>query len=132
VRERRADLSDAGFGVVAVGFSPPDALAELADHLDWAGPFCSDVDRRLYQRLGVGKAPLVRVFNAGTLARYRDAVVGGRRIRRPVEDVRQLGGDALVVAGVVRSLALPSTPDDRASVDDLVTAARALAGPTEP
>lgn len=127
MRERRAELADAGFGIVAVGFSPPDALAELADHLGWDDPFCSDLERRLYHRLGIGQAPLARVFNAGTLARYRAAALARRRIRRPVEDVRQLGGDALVVEGVVRSLALPRTPDDRTSVEVLARAARTLA-----
>jgi len=129
VRERKSDLEDAGFGVVAVGFSPPEALAPLADHLGWTDPFCSDVGRELYGRLEIGRAPIAKVFTPGTLRFYRQQVARGKRIRRPVEDLRQLGGDVLVVDGVARVLALPESPDDRAPVDQLVAGARALSAP---
>lgn len=127
VRDHTSELAGAEFDVAAVGFSPPEALAPLADHLDWPHPFASDVDRVLYARLGIRRAPLRNVFNGRTLARYRDAIFGGRRLHAPVEDIRQLGGDVLVVDGVARLLALPASPDDRPSVDDLVAGARALA-----
>lgn len=130
VRERKPELQDAGFGLVAVGFSPADALAPLADHLEWSDPFCSDVDRTLYARLGIGRAPVTKVFNAGTRAIYRDAAARGDEIHRPVEDLRQLGGDVLVVDGVARLLALPESPDDRPPVDHLVDGARTLAAPS--
>jgi hypothetical protein len=126
VRARKDDLADAGFGVIAVGFSPAEALAPLADHLGWTDPFCSDVDRLLYARLAIGRAPLVKVFNARTLRFYGQAAARGTRIRRPVEDLRQLGGDVLVVDGVARLLALPDSPDDRPPVDRLVDGARTL------
>lgn len=126
VQERKSELADAGFAVMAVGFSPAEALAPLADHLAWPDPFCSDVDRLLYARLGIGRASVAKVFNPRTLALYRDAIARGDRIRRPVEDLRQLGGDVLAVDGVARSLALPTSPDDRPAVDELVAGARAL------
>ena len=55
VRERAADLGRLGFALVAVGFSPPAALAALARHVSWPGAFCSDEERVLYQRLGLGR-----------------------------------------------------------------------------
>ena len=129
VQERAGDFAGSGFGLVAVGFSPPDALARLADHLGWDGPFCSDERRQLYERLEVGRAPNRRVFNLGTLARYGDALRRGQRVRRPVEDVRQLGADVLVLDGRARLLARPASPDDRTSVGTLLEAAVRLAAP---
>lgn len=101
--------------VVAVGFSPPAALRALADTLEWEGPFLSDERRLLYQRLGLARAGLLRIYSAGTLLRYARAAAGGRRLSRPVEDTRQLGADAVVLDGAVRVLWQPSTPDDRVS-----------------
>ena len=130
VQERAAAFAESGFALVAVGFSPPAALSDLADHLGWEGPFCSDESRELYRRLDVGRAPVHRVFNLGTLARYGDALRRRERVRRPVEDLRQLGADVLVVEGRARVLARPTSPDDRASADDLLRAAERLAAPT--
>lgn len=112
-----------GVAVVAVGFSPPAALAALADHLDWTGPFLSDPARLLYRRLDLRRAPLWRVYSASTLVYYAAAARRGVRMPRPVEDTRQLGGDALACDGVVVRRWLPRTPDDRADPALLVRAA---------
>lgn len=127
VRERAADLDQLGYALVAVGFSPPAALAALARHLAWPGAFCSDEERVLYQRLGLGRAAAGQVFTPGTRAVYAAAAARGETLERPVEDLRQLGGDALVVGGVARVTFRPASPDDRPDVDELVAAAAALA-----
>ncbi len=126
VRERKDEFASLGFSLVAIGFSPPDALAPIAAHLSWEGPFCSDEERQVYGRLDIGRAGARQVFNAGTRAIYRDARSRGEELHAPVEDIRQLGGDVLIVDGVARILARPSTPDDRATVAELLAAARSL------
>lgn len=110
--------------LVAVGFSPAEALAPLADHLAWSGRFLADPRRRLYQRLGLGRAPVWRVYAPRTLAWYAAARVRGRHLRPPVEDTRQMGGDAIAVDGTVTHRWLPRTPDDRVDPDVLAAAAR--------
>lgn len=110
-------------GLIAVGFSPPDALAALADYLAWSGPFLADQQRRLYQLLGMRRATLWQVYSPGTLAHYAGAVLRGQRLQRAVEDTRQMGGDALVQDGVVVRRWLPRTPDDRVSPTLLLRAA---------
>jgi alkyl-hydroperoxide reductase/thiol specific antioxidant family protein len=108
-------------GLVASGFSPPDALAALADHVSWPGPFLADEDRRLYGLLGMRRAKLWQVYSPGTLVRYTIAAARGQHLLRPVEDTRQMGGDALVCDGVVVRRWLPRTPDDRVRPAHLVT-----------
>lgn len=107
---------------VAVGFSPVDALAALADQLAWPWPFLSDTDCVLYARLGLERAPRRAVYNPGTLNRYAKAVARGEGLKRPVEDVRQLGGDAVVKNGRVVRAFRPASPDDRAPLSTLLAA----------
>lgn len=119
---RGADLP-----VVAVGFSPPAALQALSEALPWEGPFLSDEDRVLYRRLRLARARLHRVWSPRTVVRYARAAAEGRRMPRPVEDTRQLGGDAVLVDGVARVVWRPSTPDDRVSPGRIRAAAEDLA-----
>lgn len=111
-----------GIATVAVGFSPPDALAPIADHLGWDGPFLADPDRLLYRRLGLDRAPWWRVWSPGTIAFYVRARRRGAALERPVEDTRQLGGDAVVVDGTAQVVWRPRSPDDRPAATELVAA----------
>ncbi len=115
-------------GLILVGFSPPGPLAAIARHLGWPGLVLTDPHRVLYRRLGIGRAPLRRVYSPGTLATYATAVARGERPARPVEDTRQLGADAIMIDGVVRLLWRPRTPDDRPAASEVITAARAWPG----
>lgn len=134
--EHRLEVSPAAspapIGVVAVGFSPAEPLAALAEALGWVHPFLSDPQRTLYHRLGLRRAGLLRTYSPGTLLRYGRAVVTGARLHRPVEDPRQLGGDALVRDGVVVRSWRPRTPSDRVSAQELVAAARRTAATPPP
>ena len=122
VRDRREELEAMGAIAMAVGFSPVDALRALADELAWPWPFLSDTERLVYARLGLERAPRRAVYNPGTLRRYRDAAARGVPVKRPVEDTRQLGGDAVVKDGVVVRVFRPASPDDRAPVSELLAA----------
>jgi len=78
VKEQKDRLEAVGAVALAVGFSPPDALAALADELEWPWPFLSEADRLLYVRLGLERAPRRAVYNPGTLNAYRRPRLGGR------------------------------------------------------
>ena len=128
--QRAADAR--GIALVAVGFSPPDLLAPVSEHLGWRGLFLSDEQRLLYRKLGLGRAPWWRVYTPGTLAIYARALVGSRPrpaepgAPGPAEDTRQLGGDAVLRDGVVHTLWSPRSPDDRVDADTLAEAAHRL------
>jgi hypothetical protein len=116
---------DPRVGLAAVGFSPPQALAELAEYLGWQAPFLADEQRLVYRLLGLGRASARRVYSPGTLGTYAKAIARGRRPSRPVEDTRQLGGDGILVDGVLTRRWRPASPDDR------IEPARLLAEATE-
>ncbi|MGI8701153.1 MAG: AhpC/TSA family protein [Nocardioidaceae bacterium] len=110
-------------GLVLIGFSPPERLAALARHLRWPGLVLSDPIRKLYAALGFSRAPLWRVYSPSTLLTYARAVKRGQQLSRPVEDTRQLGGDAVLVDGTVVALWRPRTPDDRPAAAEVLAAA---------
>lgn len=128
MRERAGELETLGAEPVAVGFSPAEPLARLAEYLDWPWPFLSDTERVLYRRLGLPRAKLRNVWTPGTKDVYRQARDSGTDIHAPVEDPLQLGGDAIVRAGVVLALWRPRSPDDRPAVQDLMDALRRANG----
>jgi hypothetical protein len=83
----------------------------------------ADTDRTLYQLLGAERGSNRQVWSAGTIRMYPRLIRSGRRLRRPTEDIRQLGADAVVGRdGDLRFLSLPSTPDARPPIGDLIAA----------
>ena len=110
--------------LVVVGFSPAEALDPLATHLGLTGLMLTDPDRRLYQRLGLRRARIWRVYSPGTMARYALRKLRGATLHKPVEDTRQMGGDALLVDGRITTIWRPATPDDRAAPARIADAAR--------
>ncbi len=116
---------DPRIGLILVGFSPPQRLAALARHLGWPGRVLADQPRALYVRLGVGRAPLWRVYSPATLATYAAAAARGHRLARPAEDTRQLGADAIMADGIIRLLWRPRTPNDRPPAAQVTAAAQA-------
>lgn len=85
-------LDDASV-LVTVGFSPPEALRALGDHLGLRGLVLCDPDRSPYRLVGLRRA-VWQVYSPRTLVFYGRAILRGRRPHAPVEDTRQLGGDA--------------------------------------
>ncbi|RZT83858.1 hypothetical protein EV383_0677 [Pseudonocardia sediminis] len=121
-------LDGTGIGMVTVGFSPPEALAALAGHLGLRGPVLSDEHRDVYRLLGFRRAPILAVYSPGTLLYYARRRLRGHPLPRPVEDTRQMGGDAVTRdATIVRRFA-PSSPDDRVTPARLVDAALRVRG----
>ncbi len=117
-------LDDFGSGsVAAVTFAPPDLLAAHRERLDLAFPLLADPDRTLYRRFGLDRGSWREVWGLGTLKLYRELLSRGRRLRGPLQDTRQLGGD-FVIDGGRRLVAAyrPRSPDARPSVDELVAA----------
>jgi hypothetical protein len=117
--------NDPRTGLILVGFSPPERLAAVARHLGWPGRILTDQDRVLYRRLGIGRAPLWRIYSPATLATYAAVLARGHRLARPVEDTRQLGADAIMIDGVVRRLWRPRSPDDRPAAAEVIAATSA-------
>ena len=113
--------------IAAVTFAHPDLLAGHRAHLGLEFPILADPDRTLYSRFGLRRASLLRVYNPGTIRLYASLLRKGRRLRRPTEDTRQLGGDFLIDAdGRLAYGFWPTSPDDRPTVGQLLDALESL------
>lgn len=121
MRDHLDDLGDTA--VAAVTFADTGRAAAHREHLDLPFPLLADPERAVYRRFGLDRAPLWRIYNPGTLRLYGQLLRRGRRLRRPVEDTRQLGGD-FVIDGTGRLAAAfrSRSPDDRPPIGELVAA----------
>ena len=123
MRERLDEFGDAEIAVVT--FTDPARLPSYVEHLGVPFAVVSDVDRLLYQALGVERGTRRQVLSLGTLRMYGSLLRSGRRLRRTHEDTQQLGADVVVAPdGTIAKLILPATPDARPGVDELLTALR--------
>lgn len=125
MRDHQHRFGEALIAVVTFA-DAPERLAAYRRHLGLhrAGiPVLADRDRSVYALLGAGRGSLRRVWSPGTLAMYARLLRQGRRLQRTADDTRQLGADAVVDrAGRLHRVWLPSGPDRRPSVDELIEA----------
>ena len=121
MRDHLVEFADASVAVVT--FAAPERLPAYRRHLALPFPVLADPDRALYRLLGAERGSTRQVWSPGTLHMYARLLRKGRRLRRPTEDINQLGADVVVGRdGTVRYLSLPSTPDARPPVSELVAA----------
>ena len=126
VRDHQAQLGDA-LVVVVTFISDPRRLADYRTYLGLDMPVLADTDRVLYRLLGAGRGSLRRVWSWGTLVMYARLLRRGRRLRLPREDTRQLGADAVIDRdGRLHRVWLPSGPDQRPPVADIIAAVQRL------
>lgn len=106
------------------------AAPELRRYLRWSGieyPALLDPERTTYAAYGLGRAPRRKVWSLKVARRYLGILAGRRlsRLRLPVEDTRQLGGDFVIDRqGDLAAGFWSDGPDDRPSIRDLVEAVR--------
>jgi peroxiredoxin len=125
VSDRLAEFGAAA--VVLITFTRPRNLRGFRRRLGLTYPVLADEARAAYRAYGLGRGSWRRVWGVRTLRAYGRLLRAGRRPHLPSEDTLQLGGDFVVdpdgrVAYAYRS----AGPDDRPSVDDLITALRAF------
>ena len=111
--------------VAVVTFTDPARLAAYRSHLELPFAVLTDVDRRLYRAVGAERGTNRAIWSTGTLRTYARLLRRGRKLRRPSEDIHQLGADLVADGdGRIVFLALPPNPDARPPIDDLIRAAR--------
>jgi hypothetical protein len=121
VRDQLDKFGDATIAVVT--FAAQERLAAYRDHLAIPFTVVTDTDLRLYHLLGAERGSNRQIWSWGTVRMYARLVMRGRKIRRPTEDMHQLGADAVFGRdGRLRHLSLPSTPDARPPVSELIAA----------
>ena len=123
----RLDEFDDDTEVVLVTFTDAEQLVSYRQRHHLPFPVLLDPDRSAYRVYGLGRATARRVWSPGTLKRYAQLLRrdGLGSLKAPTEDTRQLGGDMVVAPDGTLTWGFWSEgPDDRPSVDELLTAVR--------
>jgi len=109
--------------VVVVTFTAAEQLRAYHDRLMLSFPILSDPDRVFYRAFELGRGSWRRIYSVGTLRMYARLLRRGRRMHRPTEDTRQLGGDFIIdTHGRVAYVHNARGPDDRPSIETLIAA----------
>lgn len=105
-------LSNVEFAVVT--FAGADRLPAYRDHVGITTAVLADPERKAYRAYGLVSASLWRVYRPATLKKYAVLLRAGKRLRKPTEDTRQLGGDFVIGRdGRIAYAYRPVAPDDR-------------------
>lgn len=112
-----------GAEIVVVTFADRSRLEAHRTHLAVPFTFVADDARQMYRLLGAERGTRRVVWSPGTIRMYARLLRSGRRLRRPTEDIYQLGADAVVGRdGRLRYVSLPASPDARPAVTELLAA----------
>ena len=105
-------------------FAPPELLAAFEREMALDVPLYGDPERAVYDAFGFGRASVARVWlDPRVWWRYARLRLRGRRFARIEQDTLQLGGDAVLDAGGrLRWIRRSRGPEDRPSVDELISA----------
>ena len=119
--ERHGRRHDVDVAVITFGRS--DLLAGYRRHLDIPFAVLSDEHRSAYHAYGLGRGSLRQIYRPATIKKYVQLMRAGRKLRRPKDDTRQLGGDFVVGSdGRLRFVYRPVAPDDRPAPADMIAA----------
>ena len=109
--------------LAALTFETPEQARLYVDETGWPWPLLIDRERTVYGAYGMQRGSMWNVLGLHLWPGYLGLLfrAGRPRVRRPHDDVYQLGGNVVIdAAGVVRWIHRSRTPLDRPSVDELL------------
>lgn len=124
----RLDEFPVGTELALVVFARPELVVGYVERLALDVPVLIDANRQAYAAYGLERGSLRQVWSIGAARKYaeifrRDGFGG---LSKPTEDTRQLGGDFIVDSRGRLAWAYRGTgPEDRPTIDQLITAATA-------
>ena len=120
----REELAALDIDVLLISFEPLERLRLYRVDEEFGWPVVSDESRAVYAQYGLERASFTRVWlSPRTVWYYLKAVAAGKRLRPPVSDTRQLGGDFLIdPAGRIAFAFRSSQPADRPPVSQILEA----------
>ncbi len=112
-----------GVQIKVVSFAPAQSLESYLLQFSWKFDLFSDPGRQIYKLFGLGRAKPWKIFHPRTVIKFVKLVLKGTKIQKSKEDEFQMGGDFLIDAsGHLRYIFRSETPDDRPSVEQLLSA----------
>ena len=133
LHQRKEELEALAVDVLVVTFEREELATAYARDIKLPWPLLVDTTRSLFHAYGMDRGSAWQVYGPVNWWCYIKLLLRGRRLRRPTDDVHQLGGDVLIdPQGIVRMLHVTTTSTDRPSVDELLQPVRGNNPPAEP
>jgi len=125
LRRHEKELEELALRVVVVTFESRKLAEEYVRDTGLPWPVLIDRSRALYSAYGMGRGRWSAVWGPASWWAYVRLIAQGHRLRRPTDDVRQLGGDILVdPMGKVALHHVGRGPADRPAVSTLLERVR--------
>lgn len=123
MQQRQTELAALAIDVLVVTFEIDVVASQYATGLPW--PVLLDNARELYRAYGMSRESVWNVWGPASWWGFIKLLLRGRKLRRPTDDVYQMGGDVLIdPEGIVRLHYVSRYPLDRPSIDALLATAR--------
>ncbi len=128
MQQRQSELDSLAIDVLVVTFEIDIVARQYALGLPW--PVLLDNAREFYRAWGMSRESVWNVWGPASWWGFIRLLLRGRKLRRPTDDVYQMGGDVLIdPEGIVRLHYVSRYPLDRPSIDVLLAAVRRGAAP---
>jgi alkyl hydroperoxide reductase subunit AhpC len=123
LRQQASEWDRRGAAVAVVTFEQAWRARAYVEETGLPWPLLMDPQRSLFQAYGMERGTAGEVMGWASCKAYLGLLVRGRRLRRPTDDVYQLGGDVLIdPQGIVRLHHIGRGPADRPAVSQLLAA----------
>lgn len=130
LQQHQGDVESLGVSVVVVTFESPAIAGNYARQTGFPWPILLDESRKLYRAYGMRRGGWWAVLGPSSWWGYLKLLLRGRKLRRPTDDIYQLGGDVLIdPPGTVRLHYVSRIPIDRPSVESLLDVVRSCPAP---
>ncbi len=117
--EQQLEATDAS--VCIVTFETPQRAIAYARETELPWPLLIDENRVLYEAFGMRRGRRWNLYGPASIWAYLKLFARGRRLRKPHDDIYQLGGDVLIdPEGIVRLHYMGVGPADRPKVSTLL------------
>jgi hypothetical protein len=125
LRQQEQQFNDLQVQVLVITFETGPMAEAYVRRTGLPWPLLVDQSRQLYEGYGMLRGRWWDIYGPASWWLYAKLLVQGRRLRRPTDDVHQLGGDVLIdPAGIVRLHHIGRGPADRPEVSRLLEVVR--------
>ena len=121
LQQQEAQLRERQIDLLVVTFEQAWRAKGYVEETGFPWPLLLDPDRLLYQAYGMGSGTAKEVMGIHNWWLYLKLMLRGGRIRRPTDDIYQLGGDVLIdPQGLILLHYVGRGPADRPAIENVL------------
>ncbi len=125
LRQVESEINTLGIKVFVVTFDADILAVNYIEQTKLPWPLLLDSSRSLYRWYGMERGTWWQILNPIAIWKYMKLVFKGRKVGKPGDDYRQLGGDVLIDPdGVVQLHHISTSPHDRPAVNAILKRVR--------